>query len=49
MHTPMVEFWECVQVMPLNAADLGKLASRTIDGIYLGGQYGNLGIIGWER
>ena len=36
MHTPLVEFGESVQFMPLNISDLGKMTSRTIDGIYLG-------------
>ena len=36
MHTTLVEVGEGVQFMPLNAADLGKMASRTVDGIYLG-------------
>ena len=36
MHTPLVEFGECIQFMPLNVADLGKMASRTLDGIHLG-------------
>ena len=36
VHTPLVEFGESVQFMPLNIAQLGKMTSRTIDGIYLG-------------
>ena len=35
IHSPLMEFWESVQFMPLNVADLGKMAGRTMDGIYL--------------